>query len=62
MSMKTPKLPKGGAKVKCACCDEWIHDSECEMVKTKRGKLMYFKCDHAREILAGERPWWDSKI
>lgn len=57
--MKTPRDRFGDPKVKCECCGEPIQDKECEMVRTKRGTVMYFRKDHAREILAGERAWWN---
>lgn len=59
MSMKTPKSRRGITKVVCACCGEEIKDDFCEMVKTKRGTTMYFKVEHAKEILSGIRPWWN---
>lgn len=60
--MKTPKDRMGIPKVSCACCGELITEGECEMIRTKRGTTMYFKPDHAREILEGKRPWWNKRI
>lgn len=59
MGIRTPRDRKGKPKVACSCCGEQITDEYCEMNRTKRGTVMYFKTRHAREILEGKRRWWN---